>query len=99
MVALSLLFSSLLLSSVSATPLTNKPLRIPTIDPKDVLCQLPILKKFLCPPIGQAALNVQTAVGVARGTSDPTGASRFTVKYATANRWAYSTVASAWNLP
>ncbi|KAF9469230.1 alpha/beta-hydrolase [Collybia nuda] len=99
MVALNLLFSSLLLSSAVASPLSSKPLRIPTINPKDVLCQLPIIKKFLCPITGAAALNVQTPIGVARGTADPAGAKRFTVKYASASRWAYSTVASAWNFP
>lgn len=99
MVALNLLLSSLLLSSAAASPLTSKPLGIPTINPKDILCQLPIVKKFLCPPTGAAALNVQTAIGTARGTSDPTGANRFTVKYASASRWAYSTVASTWGFP
>lgn len=99
MVALNLLSSLLLLSSAAASPLTSKPLSIPTIDPKDILCQLPIIKKFLCPRTGAAALNVQTAIGVARGTSDPAGVNRFTVRYASATRWAYSTVASTWGFP
>ncbi|KAF8077781.1 alpha/beta-hydrolase [Lyophyllum atratum] len=97
MVALNLFFSSLLVSAVCATPLPNEALRIPHID--QLLCRLPIVKKFLCPRTGNGALNIVTPIGTARGTSDPSGASRFTVKYATADRWAPSTLVSAWDLP
>lgn len=72
---------------------------IPYPDPDKILCQLPIVKQLLCPPTGQAALNRRTALGIAQGTQDPTGAYRFTVKYANAERWKPSTLVSAWQLP
>lgn len=99
MVALNILFSSLLVVVTCASPLPNDRLQFPKVDPKELLCQLPIVKKYLCPRTGAGALNVQTVIGIAHGTQDPTGASRFTVKYASANRWAPSTVASTWSLP
>ncbi|GLB34794.1 putative alpha beta-hydrolase [Lyophyllum shimeji] len=99
MVACRLFLSSLLASAVRATPVPYEALRIPHVDPHELLCQLPIVKKFLCPRTGDNALNIATPLGAARGTSDPSGATRFTVKYATANRWAPSTLASAWGLP
>lgn len=95
----SVVFSLLFVSAACASPLPTERLQFPHVKPTDLLCQLPIVKKILCPPVGQAALNVQTLVGTARGTTDPSGARRFTVKYASASRWAPSTVASAWNLP
>ncbi|KAF8965211.1 Alpha/Beta hydrolase protein [Flammula alnicola] len=45
------------------------------------------------------ALNRPTALGTANGVVDPAGAYRFSVKYASASRWAPSNVVSAWNLP
>ncbi|KAF5380850.1 hypothetical protein D9615_004107 [Tricholomella constricta] len=99
MVALNLLLVPLLVTLSSATPISYESLRFPSFDPQELLCQLPILKKFLCPRTGTDALNIQTTMGLARGTADPSGASRFTVKYASANRWAPSTLASTWGLP
>ncbi|RDB21195.1 cAMP-regulated D2 protein [Hypsizygus marmoreus] len=99
MVALNILLASLLVATSWASPLPNERLQFPKFDPKQLLCQLPIIKKFLCPRTGNGALNVETPVGLARGTADPSGANRFTVKYATANRWAPSTLASTWGLP
>lgn len=78
---------------------TAQALRIPHIDPGNILCQLPIIKKFLCPRQGQNALTRQTVLGTAHGTQDPDGAYRFVVKYANSERWQPSTVVSAWNLP
>ena len=46
-----------------------------------------------------AVLTVKTPLGTASGTSDPAGTYRFPVKYASANRWAPSTVAATWALP
>lgn len=68
-------------------------------DPKKILCQLPILKQFLCPFSGPTATNRPTPLGTAHGTIDPSGAYRFPVKYASAPRWGPSTVVTAWDLP
>lgn len=46
-----------------------------------------------------SVVNVETPLGTASGTLDPAGACRFPVKYASANRWAPSTVAAVWALP
>lgn len=46
-----------------------------------------------------AVFTVKTPLGTASGTPDPAGTYRFPVKYASANRWAPSTVATAWALP
>jgi hypothetical protein len=104
MVALHLFFSSLIFfSSVVASPLlqghSENRLHFPSVDPSKLLCQLPIIKKFLCPHTGSDALSLDTALGTAIGTSDPSGATRFVVKYANANRWAPSTLVSNWGLP
>ncbi|TFK38938.1 alpha/beta-hydrolase [Crucibulum laeve] len=101
MVTFTLIVSSILFAvQTQASPvLTPRTLEIPHIDPQKILCQLPILKKFLCPLTGTAALNRQTPIGIANGVLDPDGAYRFIVKYASANRWAPSAVVTAWNLP
>jgi len=99
MIALHPFLFSVLVSVACATPLPHEALRIPQIDPQELLCQLPIVKKFLCPRTGNDALNTATPIGTAHGTVDPSGATRFTVKYATANRWAPSTLASTWGFP
>ncbi|KAG5637762.1 hypothetical protein H0H81_003329 [Sphagnurus paluster] len=98
MVKLSLFLFSLI-SIATATPVPHEALQFPKVDPQDLLCQLPILKKFLCPRTGTNALTIPTTIGVARGTADPSGANRFIVKYASANRWAPSTLVSTWGLP
>lgn len=46
-----------------------------------------------------ASLNINTPLGRAIGTPDPSGAVRYVVKYANANRWAPSTLLSTWDLP
>lgn len=46
-----------------------------------------------------AVFTVKTPLGTALGTPDPAGTHRFPVKYASANRWAPSTVAATWALP
>ncbi|KAG5647317.1 hypothetical protein DXG03_000855 [Asterophora parasitica] len=99
MVTLNLLLAFTIVATASASPVSTQSLKVPTIDPQDILCQLPIVKKFLCPRKGSNALTIPTTIGVARGTADPSGASRFTVKYASANRWAPSTLVSTWALP
>ncbi|KAH9483951.1 cAMP-regulated D2 protein [Psilocybe cubensis] len=84
-------------SSVAAVPL--QPLIVPPFDPSKILCQLPILKKYLCPLAGTAALNRATPLGTARGVADVDGAYRFPVRYASAPRWGPSTLVSSWDLP
>ncbi|KAG6898273.1 hypothetical protein C0992_000718 [Termitomyces sp. T32_za158] len=101
MVVLSAFLPALLITGACATPLPGdfQALRFPSVDPKELLCQLPILKKFLCPRSGNSSLYVKTPLGLALGTPDDSGARRFIVKYASASRWAPSTVASTWTLP
>ncbi|KAF8798128.1 alpha/beta-hydrolase [Phlegmacium glaucopus] len=67
-------------------PINDCPVRV--VPP----CQSPA-----CPPLGLTTR--QTPLGTASGIVDPAGAYRFPVKYASANRWASSTVATAWTLP
>lgn len=97
MLASTLLALFVLSSSAVAVPV--QPLIVAPFDPSKILCQLPILKKYLCPLAGTAALNRSTPLGTARGTTDVDGAYRFPVRYASAPRWSPSTVAAAWNLP
>ncbi|KAG6877731.1 hypothetical protein C0993_004548 [Termitomyces sp. T159_Od127] len=101
MVVLRALLPALLIISACATPLPGdfQALRFPSADPKELLCQLPILKKFLCPRSGNSSLYVKTPLGLAIGTPDDSGVRRFVVKYASASRWGPSTVASSWALP
>ncbi|KAJ6618866.1 Alpha/Beta hydrolase protein [Mycena sp. CBHHK59/15] len=63
-----------------------------------LLCSLPIID-VLCARVSSSATRVTTPLGVAQGTADLSGASRFAVKYASAARWATSTVATKWQLP
>lgn len=51
-----------------------------------------------CPNIS-AVFTLKTPLGTASGIRHPAGAYRFPVKYASANRWAPSTVAATWALP
>ncbi|KAJ3515728.1 hypothetical protein NLJ89_g1571 [Agrocybe chaxingu] len=98
MVALTFLaFAALFAPSVTAAP--AQAFSVPHVDPTKFLCQLPILKKWVCPLKGTAALNRHTPCGTASGIQDPQGAYRFVVKYGNAARWAPSTVASTWTLP
>ncbi|KAJ7670877.1 alpha/beta-hydrolase [Mycena polygramma] len=57
-------------------------------------------ERFNCAPTVQGAqVTVTTPIGVAQGASDGSGANRFPVKYASAARWAESTVSTNWTLP
>jgi hypothetical protein len=51
-----------------------------------------------CPNIS-AVLTLKTPLGTASGTRDAAGTYRFPVRYASANRWAPSTVPAMWALP
>ncbi|KAF8892430.1 Alpha/Beta hydrolase protein [Infundibulicybe gibba] len=101
MVGLASLVSMLVLAAPAwATPVPQAAsLKFPPINPNNILCQLPIIKQFLCPQKGTSSLTVQTPIGTAQGTLDPAGAKRFSVKYASATRWAPSTLVTSWNLP
>ncbi|KXN92182.1 Crystal protein [Leucoagaricus sp. SymC.cos] len=99
MVALTFLASLAFLATSGFAAPTTDSLRILHLDPRKVLCQLPILKKYLCPRDGHDDLTRKTNFGIAQGTQDPSGASRFIVKYADSQRWKPSTLASSWELP
>ncbi|KIM79571.1 hypothetical protein PILCRDRAFT_98075 [Piloderma croceum F 1598] len=101
MIALAIFICSLLLVSTStlASPLVPvQPGQF--FNPSGLLCNLPIVNKILCPrQDGTLGLSVKTPLGVARGVSDASGAMRFSVKYAAAQRWAASSMAKTWQLP
>ncbi|KAF9261386.1 alpha/beta-hydrolase [Marasmius fiardii PR-910] len=62
-------------------------------------CEIPILKRFgNCPRAPGNGLSIPTPIGTAKGTF-VSGANRFAVRYASANRWASSTVVTSWQLP
>lgn len=56
-------------------------------------------QRVLLPPTAPRHVSVQTPIGVAVGSMDVAGTSRFAVQYAMANRWEESTMATTWNLP
>jgi len=85
--------------TLPAWTLPTRPLTIPHVNPLDILCQLPITCHFLCPPTSLSATTRATVLGTANGASDPSGAYRFAVKYASAPRWAPSNIVTTWNLP
>ncbi|KAK0496891.1 alpha/beta-hydrolase [Armillaria luteobubalina] len=60
-----------------------------------ILC---ILLPWLCPRDTQSATEVATSIGTAKGVVNGS-AVRFPVKYASAERWQESGVASQWELP
>jgi hypothetical protein len=64
-----------------------------------LLCQLPILEAICgrAPPV--STTQVTTPLGVAQGVPDAPGANRFPVRYASATRWAASTLATKWQFP
>ncbi|KAJ7112387.1 alpha/beta-hydrolase [Mycena crocata] len=64
-----------------------------------LLCQLPMFKAVCSRVAAVTGPQVTTAIGVAQGVSDGSGANRFAVKYASATRWAASTVATKWSFP
>ncbi|KIM49371.1 hypothetical protein M413DRAFT_438559 [Hebeloma cylindrosporum] len=90
-------FVALLIFPSLALP--QRPVIVRPNDPKKILCQLPILKQFLCPISGSTGTNRPTVLGTARGTVDSSGAYRFPVKYASAPRWGPSSLVTAWDLP
>lgn len=94
-----LLLQAVLLLNVQAAPLDIEALRIPKVDPKKILCQLPLLERYLCPDGGLNSLSRITVLGTASGVLDPEGAHRYPVRYAKSNRWAPSTLATSWELP
>ncbi|KAJ7137788.1 Alpha/Beta hydrolase protein [Mycena epipterygia] len=63
-----------------------------------LLCKLPILEA-VCSRVVSPSAQVTTPIGVAQGVSDGSGANRFAVKYASATRWAASTIATKWQFP
>ncbi|KAJ7085678.1 alpha/beta-hydrolase [Mycena belliarum] len=65
-----------------------------------LMCRLPIPGvKQLCAIGSSSGAQVRTPLGTANGVLDTAGANRFAVKYASAGRWAESTVVTQWALP
>ncbi|KAF9482817.1 alpha/beta-hydrolase [Pholiota conissans] len=93
-----LLLIASFLFPIAASPL-NRGISIPSGDPNKILCQLPILKRILCPRTSSSAITKNTPLGIASGVLDPDGAYRFSVKYASAARWQPSTIVTNWVLP
>ncbi|KAK0211160.1 alpha/beta-hydrolase [Desarmillaria ectypa] len=85
------------LSLVSATPFPGSGHHSIFIKPGrgGILC---ILLPWLCPRDTQISTEVATCIGTAKGVVNGT-AVRFPVKYASAERWQESQVASKWELP
>lgn len=99
LILLPLVLQALLLPVAQAAPVEISTLRIPRINPGKILCQLPLVNKFLCPDGGLNSLSRVTVFGTASGVLDPDGAHRYPVRYASATRWAPSTLVNSWNLP
>ncbi|KAI0672899.1 alpha/beta-hydrolase [Trametes maxima] len=97
----SLVVPLLLASWAAAHPVRPSPINFPPYRVKSELCKLsPWLAKILCPrDVTANGATVSTPIGTAQGTSDDAGATRFSVKYASATRWQPSTVATKWELP
>ncbi|TFY71877.1 hypothetical protein EVG20_g1138 [Dentipellis fragilis] len=101
----SLLYSLVLASAAVATPVPGenfrggKGLAFPPVDPRGLLCHLPIIKKILCPRQTPSGPSVKTPLGTALGSQASNGASKFSVKYGSAQRWQDPSVATAWELP
>ncbi|KAF8621887.1 hypothetical protein AX15_007440 [Amanita polypyramis BW_CC] len=97
---LSLLSPLLLASLSSAYPFYGKNVG-PSLPYSHQPKQATVLNKCLRPPTGSTSpITVRTPIGVAEGiVVDATGTARFSVQYATADRWEESTVAATWNLP
>ncbi|KAF7311334.1 Carboxylic ester hydrolase [Mycena kentingensis (nom. inval.)] len=63
-----------------------------------LLCRLPLLKT-ICARVVAPSTQVSTPLGTAQGVTDGSGANRFAVKYASASRWAESSIVTKWALP
>lgn len=59
----------------------------------------PVQPQPLCPSRELSGTRVTTPLGVAQGTVPTNGASRFAVKYASAQRWRDPVMASTWEMP
>ncbi|KAJ7685589.1 alpha/beta-hydrolase [Mycena polygramma] len=64
-----------------------------------LLCEIPLFKSVCTRVAAVHGAQVTTPIGVAQGAADGSGANKFPVKYASAARWAASTVSTKWTLP
>ncbi|KAJ7578446.1 alpha/beta-hydrolase [Mycena floridula] len=97
MLLTSLVSSLVLASFVSAAPAT---IGMPPVDPQALLCKIPIISKLLCKRVSSGTCPaVKTKLGVASGVVTPDAANRYTVKYASAERWAESKLVTTWTFP
>ncbi|KAF9227728.1 alpha/beta-hydrolase [Gyrodon lividus] len=109
MVVLYALLSSLLLASpVVAWPVPSVDLAKPLSQATPAFrrgwvnyCHFsPYTPEFLCPRRGSTVgLSVSTPFGTAHGVVDTVAVNRFAIKYASAERWQPSTVATTWEFP
>ncbi|KAI0748574.1 alpha/beta-hydrolase [Daedaleopsis nitida] len=74
---------------------------MPPYNWKTELCKLsPRLFGALCPrQTTTGTTSVDTPIGTAHGTADDAGATRFAVRYASAQRWQPAIPAQSWELP
>lgn len=97
MLPTSLISSLLLASFVSAAPAK---IGLPSVDPQALLCKIPIISKLLCNRASSGTCPaIKTKLGVASGVVTPGAANRYTVKYASAERWTESRLATTWTFP
>lgn len=93
----SLVFTLLFASWAAALPAH---VSMPPYTWKTELCKLAPFLKALCPrQSSSSSTSVDTPIGTAHGTSDDSGATRFSVKYASVTRWKPSVLATTWELP
>ncbi|OAX40276.1 alpha/beta-hydrolase [Rhizopogon vinicolor AM-OR11-026] len=101
--ALTILASLLLVSPSQASPVRSQSFDSlsPWIALESWFCRLvhATLAYKLCLQEGLSAISVDTPLGAAQGVVDVSGTNRFVVKYASADRWSPSSVATAWELP
>jgi hypothetical protein len=99
MVALLNLLASLLLAApaLSAPVEFGHDLKLPRL-PLSRLCDIPIIDHLFCPVARTNTKAVKTPLGTATGVQEGS-AYRYVVRYASAARWAQSTVANTWSLP
>lgn len=64
----------------------------------EFICRFTSFPLRIC-HLQENSLSVMTPLGIAHGVLDPSGVSRFTVRYGKAARWQHSSVVTAWDLP
>ena len=99
MVTLAFVASLALFTAPGLAGPMGESLNIRHLASNSIICQIPILKTYICSPSTQIDIVRMTPQGQAKGTVDPGGAYRFVVKYANSERWKHSSTVSTWGLP